>query len=108
MIWTVDYAQRARQDLTDIYAYISETLLEPDAAKSQVQRIMDAADSLERLPLRHHLYDAEPWHSRGLRIMPVDSYAVLYLPNEAEQAVTIIRVMYGGRDIAKHLNNTQH
>ena len=107
MIWHVDYAEAARQDLWDILDYISNVLLEPVTAAEQVARIMDAADSLERMPMRHRLYDNEPWRSRGLRIMPVDNYVVLYLPNESKKIVTIIRVMYGRRDIDRQLNQSE-
>jgi toxin ParE1/3/4 len=31
--------------------------------------------------------------------MPVDTYCVLSIPNTEKAVVTIIRVMYGGRDI---------
>ena len=107
MIWHVDYAETARQDLRDILDYISNVLFEPVTAAEQVTRIMDAADSLEHMPMRHRLYDNEPWRSRGLRIMPVDNYVVLYLPNESYNIVTIIRVMYGRRDIDRQLNQSE-
>ncbi len=48
-------------------------------------------------------YVKEPWHSRGLRIMPVDNFHVFYIPNKETTIVTIIRVMYGGRDINPEL-----
>lgn len=47
------------------------------------------------------MYEREPWHSRDLRIMPVDNYLVFYIPNREEQTVKIMRVIYGGRDIDK-------
>ena len=104
MIWNIDYAESARQDLRDIREYISDTLFEPVTAAKQVNRIMDATDSLEHMPMRHRLYDNEPWLSQGLRIMPVDNYVVLYLPDESKYIVTVIRVMYGRRDIDRQLN----
>jgi len=104
MTWRVDYADDAIQDLQAIYDYISMTLQEPDIAEKQTNRIMDAADTLDHMPLRHRLYDNEPWRSRGLRVLPVDNYIIFYLPNEAKNTVTIIRIMYGGRDIEKQLN----
>ncbi len=36
--------------------------------------------------------------------MPIDNFVVLYIPNEDTGVVTIIRVMYGGRDIKELLN----
>jgi toxin ParE1/3/4 len=35
--------------------------------------------------------------------MPVDNYCVFYIPDMEQTVVTIIRVMYGGRDIDKQL-----
>ena len=105
MIWRVDYAEAARQDLRDVLDYISNVLLEPMTAAKQVTRIMDAMDSLENMPMRHRLYDNEPWRSKGLRIMPVDNYIVLYLPDESKKTVSIIRVIYGRRDIDRQLND---
>ncbi|NLC74769.1 MAG: type II toxin-antitoxin system RelE/ParE family toxin [Clostridiales bacterium] len=55
------------------------------------------------MPERFRQYEKEPWHSRGLRIIPVDNYCVLYIPDEEQALVTVIRVMYGGRDIDMQL-----
>ena len=38
--------------------------------------------------------------------MPVDNFVVLYIPKEEDETVTIIRVMYGGRDIDVQLKKT--
>jgi len=106
-MWTVDYTEDARQDLQSIYDYIADVLLVPEAAEKQANRIMDAVDSLDHMPLRFRLYGREPWRSKGLRVMPVDRYLVFYLPVRARNTVAIIRIMYGGRDIEKHLNNQE-
>ena len=103
MIWKVDYTEDAEQDLQSIYDYISDVLLEPVTAQNQTDRIMDAVDSLSHMPLRFQLCDSEPWRSKGLRVLPVDNYLVFYLPDESQEAVLVIRIMYGGRDSKKHL-----
>ena len=103
MIWDVSYTDSARRDLQSIYDYIADVLHEPVIAERQTDRIIDAADSLEHMPFRHRLYDYEPWRSIGMRVLPVDNYLVFYLPDESQGIVTIIRVMYGGRDIKKDL-----
>ncbi len=36
---------------------------------------------------------------RGLRVMPVDNYLVFYIPDQEAGLVTVIRVMYSGRDV---------
>ncbi len=61
--------------------------------------------SLEEMPMRYRLYD-EPWRSQGLRFFPVNNYLVFYITNETERSVTIVRIMYGGRDISRQLSET--
>ena len=106
MIFNVVYSSEARQDLRDIYEYIAYELLEPDTAAGQTNRIMKAARSLEQMPMRHRLYEEEPWHSQGLRFLPVDNYLIFYLPDETDNIVNIVRIMYGGRDVKKQLDDT--
>ena len=107
MTWNVYYTNDADQDLQDIYSYISNVLLEPVIAKNQTNRIMDAVDSLDNMPLRYRLYEHEPWHLKGLRILPVDNYLIFYLPEEAKNSVAVIRIMYGGRNIEKYLTKLE-
>ena len=102
----VAYSAEARQDLRDIYEYIACELLVPETAAGQTERIMKAIRSLEQMPMRHRLYEEEPWHSQGLRVLPADNYLVFYLPDENSATVNIIRIMYGGRDIDKQLNES--
>nr|WP_177295974.1 type II toxin-antitoxin system RelE/ParE family toxin [uncultured Blautia sp.] len=106
MIFNVVYSSEARQDLRDIYEYIAYELLEPDTAAGQTNRIMKAARSLEQMPMRHRLYEEDPWHSQGLRFLPVDNYLIFYLPDETNNIVNIIRIMYGGRDVKRQLSET--
>lgn len=106
MIFHVAYSAEARQDLRDIYEYIACELLVPETAAGQTERIMKTIRSLEQMPMRHRLYEEEPWHSQGLRVLPVDNYLVFYLPDETSATVNIIRIMYGGRDIDKQLNES--
>lgn len=105
MIFHVAYSAKARQDLRDIYEYIAYELLVPETAARQTERIMKAVHSLEQIPMRHRLYKEEPWHSQGLRVLPVDNYFVFYLPDETSATVSIIRIMYSGRNIDKQLND---
>ena len=53
---------------------------------------------------KFRIYDKEPWHGRGLRVMPVDNYEVFYIPDDKTRIVTVIRVMYEGRDADAQLN----
>ena len=106
MSWEVVYTEDARLDLGDIYDYIADEFMVPETAEEQTDRIMDAIDLLNELPLRYKEYDKEPWKSIGLRVMPIDKYLVFYLPIEKMKEVAIIRIMYQGRDAKTILEKT--
>ncbi|HHX26396.1 MAG TPA: type II toxin-antitoxin system RelE/ParE family toxin [Firmicutes bacterium] len=105
--WTVVYTEHAERDLRSIFQYIAFSLLEPKIARNQLRRIMDAVAKLDEMPLRYHLYKKEPWHSKGLRVLPIDNYLTFYLPIESKTTVAVIRIMYGGRDIEEQLRQTE-
>lgn len=77
MSWDIVYTAQARQDLRDIYEYMSLELLAPENAAGQAQRIMKMIHSLEEMPMCHQLYGEEPWHSRGIRFLPVDDRRII-------------------------------
>ena len=104
MIYTVQITSRAETDLREIYEYIAYELLSPPTAARQLQRLEEEILSLDQMPNRYPAYPDEPWHSRGLLVMSVDNYLVFYMPDAAAQTVTIIRVMYGSRDIGSQLD----
>lgn len=104
MSYDVFYTAKARGDLEEIYEYIAFNLHEPVTAGKMYQNIITAVHTLETFPLRNALYENEPWRSRGLRKLPVKNFLVFYTVNEEKNAVNVIRIMYGARDLEKHLN----
>lgn len=108
MKYQIFYTNSARQDLKNIYRYISEDLVEPEIAAKLTDKIMKAIRSLDEMPQRYRLFEEEPWHSRGLRILPVNNYLVFYLLDDEKTVVTILRIIYGGRDISRQLSETQY
>lgn len=107
MNYSVQITSRAETDLREIYEYIAYELLSPPTAARQLQRLEAEILSLDQMPNRYPAYPDEPWHSRGLLVMSVDNYLVFYMPDAAAQTVTIIRVMYGRRDIASQLDTLE-
>ena len=93
----------AQQDLRDIYKYIAETLMEPQIAARLVGTIREAIESLDRMPERFPLYDSEPWRSQGIRRLNIDNFAAFYIVVKDNYTVSVLTVMYSGRDIDKIL-----
>lgn len=104
MNYEVRLTTEAENDLRGIFEYIAFELQSPQNAAGQLDRLEQSIMSLDQMPERFRVYEKEPWHSRDLRIMPVDNYLVFYIPNHEEQTVKIMRVIYDGRDIDKQLN----
>ncbi|MEN1761798.1 type II toxin-antitoxin system RelE/ParE family toxin [Anoxynatronum sibiricum] len=107
MSYKVIYTEKSEWDLVNVYRYIAMDLLVPETARNQVNKIMKAIKDLDTLPFRHKRYKDEPWHSKGLRVLPVDNYLVFYTVIEEESTVAIIRIMYAGRNIDLQLSTTQ-
>jgi len=107
MTWNIEISKDAEQGLEEIESYIADTLLEPTTAEKQLHRIRDAIRKLDQFPLRYRVYEQEPWRTMGLRVLPVDNYVALYLPDEAKATVTIIHIMYGGHDIVHQLTESE-
>lgn len=103
MIYEVTTTDQADTDLRGIYEYIAFELLSPDNAIGQLDRLEKNIMGLEEFPEKFRHYEKEPWHSRGLRGMPVDNYLVFYIPDNDAGIVTVIRVMYAGRDVDSQL-----
>ena len=91
-------------DLRGIFEYIAFELKAPENANNQLNRLEERILSLDTMPERYRKYEKEPWKSRGLRILPIDNYLVFYTTNTDIKVVTILRVMYAGRDIDNQLN----
>lgn len=104
MIYEVIISDKAAVDLRNIYEYIAFTLESAENAKNQLNRIEKCIYALEQFPERFRLYYQEPWLSRNTRVVAVDNYLVFYIPNPNKKTVTIIRILYGSRDIDKELN----
>ena len=104
MIYEVELSEQADSDLRGIFEYIAFELQSPENASGQLDRLEEQILNLDTMPERYRKYENEPWKSRGLRVLPVDNYVVLYIPDSDKKVVTILRVMYVGRDIDNQLN----
>ena len=73
MIFQVEVSDQADIDLRNIYEYIVFELQSPENASGQLDRLEKSIMGLDQMPERFRVYEKEPWHSRGLHIMPVDN-----------------------------------
>lgn len=67
--------------------------------KKLVNRIRKAARSLDALPGRYPVVDWEPWQSMGMHRFTVENFLLFYLIDQSTRTVTLVRIVYGGRDL---------
>lgn len=104
MMYAVKLSEQAELDLRGIFEYIAYELRSVQSAAGQLDRLEACISALDHHPQRYLLYEREPWRSRGLRTVPVDHYRVFYLTDDERAVVTVIRVMYAGRNADQQLN----
>ena len=97
MIYSVNISAQADKDIRAIYEYIALTLMSPENANAQLSRLEDRINKLDNLPKRFPKYKNE------IRFMPVDNYLVFYTVEDVSKKVSVLRVMYGKRNIEKTL-----
>lgn len=97
--FSVIYSPEAVNDLREIYTYIAYKLLVPKTAEGQINRIRDIIRSLDFMSLRYPIVDWEPWKSIEMHKLPIDNFIVFYIVSNEKHLVTIVRILYGGRDI---------
>ena len=103
MKYSIVLTETAQADLSAIFRYIAVDLQSVQNANDQLSRIKKGIASLDQMSERYRMYDSKKWHERNMRIMPVDNYLVFYIPTHENSTVTIMRIMYSGRDIDRHL-----
>ena len=106
MKYKVVLSDQAILDVRMIYEYIAFEKQAPETASGFIDRLEKQILKLDEMPYRFREYDRELWRSRGLRIMPVENFIAFYIPEDENKTVTVIRILYCGQDVHKHLNKT--
>lgn len=95
-IYSIEYSSEAVNDLKDIYSYIAFNLSVPNTARKQTTRITKGIRTLNSMPARHPIVDFEPWNNMNVHKLYIDNFSL---------TVSILRIMYKGRDVQNIVNN---
>lgn len=107
MTFSIAMTNQAKADLVSICQYIAYDLQSPQTAEGQLSRLEKAIASLDRMPERFRVYEHEKWKDRNLRIMSVGNYLVFFISSKETKTVTVMRIMYGGRNVKRQLDELQ-
>lgn len=98
MTYKIIYTQNALADLDNVSDYIKYNLCNISAADRIVEDFFAEGDSLDVFPNRYPLCNDDLLRAWGIRFVPIKNYLLFYVVREDEQAVYVIRFLYGKRD----------
>ena len=98
MRYEVKLTPQAFEQIEETVQYISKILLEPEIARKWADTLQSEIEKLDSMPSRYSLTEEEPWHTKGIRKMPVKNFLIYYLVDEKRKTVWITAVIYGRRD----------
>ena len=98
LLYSIEYTSVARRDLRKIRDYISDNFRSYETATEQTQRITAAVRTLSIFPKRYRVRKKAS-SGEEVRFLPVDNYTVLYTVDDAAASLTVLRVVYGRRNI---------
>lgn len=94
-----EFTDSASRDPDDVLNYIAVNLKNPDAAKdffdgikAEIRNICSFPDSAEEVENEFVIF-------RGVRRVTVGNYNLYYYPYEGNKTVTVLRIIYGKRDL---------
>lgn len=102
--YAVKITTQAENQMHEITRYIASELKAPDAALNLLDALEDAISSHSEYPQRVPLTEEEPWHSYGIRKMPVKNFLVYFWIDDDHLMVQITAVIYGRRDQIRQLS----
>ena len=101
-LYRVIISPRAAADLADVDAYISKD--SPQIAATVISRLVDAVDTLGRLPHRHQTYGVRGRPADEIvRRMPVPPYLIYYRVDDTKRVVEVITIRHGKRRLPGRL-----
>lgn len=91
--------QKADADLDDIVEYIAVELANPKAASDFVNKLQNAIEEARTFPESGSLISNEYLPITEVRKKPVGNYIMYYLQDSAEKMISVLRIIYGRRNI---------
>ncbi len=96
--YTVKITSQAEEQIQEIIYYITHELKAPDAALHLLDILEDSISSLSHYPQRVALISEKPWHTKGIRRLPVKNFLIYFWIDDANMKVQVTAVIYGKRD----------
>lgn len=96
--YEVIITKNAKQDLKEIYEYISNSLMEENIANKLIDKIENELLKLEYIPEGFNIIKTTGRNNFEYRRLPINNYVAIYRVNKEKKQVYIVRIFYGGRN----------
>ena len=93
--YSVNLTVTAERDISNAVDYIDNVLHNPQAADNLLDGIESAIYSLPVFPEKFPLVQDPVLASRGIRIMSVSNYLILYTIDKSAAVIHVVRFLYG-------------
>ncbi len=87
--------KHAQNDIESIYNYISNNLVNKEAAIKLLNKINDKFNSITLFPKSAPLINNNYVKNKNIRKLLIDNYIAFYEVDDINNEIRIIRVMYG-------------
>lgn len=101
--YEVIITERAKQELKEIYDYISKSLMEENTADKLINKIEKELLQLEDIPEGFSVIENYRKKDFEYRKLPINNYVAIYRIDTEKREVYIIRIVYGGRNYLNEL-----
>ena len=97
-IYEIEFTEDCREEIDEIYEYISEKLVAENSAKKLMRKMRDAIRDLSESPNLYMKIEKKDKLKREYRRIVIDNFVVLYTVDESNKKVYIAHMYYGRRD----------
>ena len=91
--------EKAAADLDATVGYIAGELDNPQAAADFLEKLQKAIDEARMFPESGAPVENEYLPSTGIRKKLIGNYILYYLPQMSAKTITVLRILYGKRNI---------
>ena len=97
-IYEIEFTEDCREEIDEIYEYISEKLVAENSAKKLMLKMRAAIMDLSESPNLYMKIEKKDKLKREYRRIVIDNFVVLYTVDESNKKVYIAHMYYGRRD----------
>ena len=101
-IFEIEFTEDCRDEIREIYKYISETLVANYAAKRLMKKMRKTVMDLAESPNLYAKIEKKDKRKMDFRRIVINNYVILYTVDESKKTIYISHMYYGGQN---YMNN---